>query len=95
MLRLTAVSTRVAATVAALVVLALVGVGLHVARDHRAFGCAYTDREHTVSLTLAKESPRVRVRIGEGLRVTQPASELHNVVTTGRSSPLGWCNSGS
>jgi hypothetical protein len=84
MLRLTAVSTRMKATAAALVALVGIGVGVRVAREHGAFGCAYTDREHVVSLTLAKDSPRARVRIGEGIRITQRASELEKVLTSGK-----------
>jgi hypothetical protein len=83
MLRLMNVSTRVAATAAALVVLVVAGVGVRVARDHATFGCAYTDREHVASVTLAKDAPRVWVRIGEVVRLTQPASELRNVTDSG------------
>ena len=83
MLRLMVVSTRVTATATALVTLLVAGVGVRVARDHGTFGCAYTDREHVTSLTLAKDSPRVRVHIGEGVRLTQSASELRNVTDSG------------
>lgn len=83
MLRPMVVSNRVKASVVALAVLAGGLVGLRVARDHGMFGCAYTDRQHIVSLTLSKDAPRVRVRIGEGVRLTQPVSSLQNVVTSG------------
>jgi hypothetical protein len=73
------------ALVAAVVVLALGVVGTRVARDHGAFGCRYTDREHVVSLTLSQDSPRVRVRIGEGVRLAGRVEELRDVVSTGRA----------
>jgi hypothetical protein len=77
------VSKRITALVAAVVVVALGVVGGRVARDHGAFRCAYTDREHVVTLTLSQDSPRVRVRIGEGVRLAGRVEELRNVVSAG------------
>ena len=85
MLRPMSVRTRVAGLLALVVVLALVAVGVRVARDQGAFGCAYTDRADVVSLTLSQDAPRVRVRIGEGVRLGGRVEELRNVVSTGNA----------
>jgi hypothetical protein len=77
------VSTRVTALAAVVVVVATGAAGVTVARDQGAFGCDYTDRAGTASLTLSDDAPRVRVRIGEGVRLAGRVEDLRDVVSTG------------
>lgn len=65
-----------------LAVLLAVG-GLHFARDRGIFGCGYANRDGEATLALAQEPPRVRVRIGEGVRLGRQAGGLRDVTVQG------------
>jgi hypothetical protein len=77
------VRTRIVTAMVALAALLVVLVGGRVAGIQGAFGCSYKDREHTVALTLAENSPVVRVRIGEGISLHEPVGGLRDVVAEG------------
>ena len=83
MLRLMAVNRRTTWLLAVVVVLVAGAVGVRVARDHGAFGCAYEDRQHVGVLALATKPPHIRVRIGDGVGLALPEGGLRDVRVVG------------
>ncbi len=87
---------RSLAVASALALLVAAGGGALVARDNGAFGCGYQDRPHVASVTMAEGSPpRVRVRIGEGIRLTGEADRLHDVAVEGDAALAPGTQNGS